>query len=418
MDIVLILSVLAIACWLPFVITTFIVVRSLRNVRDYERPLPRGTRNPEPRLLFRFMTRGGTAELVNAGLQSVVDACSAEGFTAYTMDVFTEDDADVFDPRATTYVVPKGFRTPNASRFKARALCYSLVRTKASDSLWIFHLDEESRVTRQCVAAMLDYIRRGGQPVAEGPINYPIEFGRSWLASFMESSRAGGCLFCIDQIEDGPMLWFHGSNLLVRSDVETAVGWDYGPLCLGEDERFAIEARRHVGPDGFGWHGGLVLEQPAFSVRDAMRQRQRWFIGGVRNLRHFTPALRIMKGLFLSSAILGFPGFLLGSLGWVGLIRIPPLIGVLLLFSTVVWFSQIQLGLHYNLRHLGKSRRARLVLHLACLALTPLLGVLEGLPAFFALWRRPKTFEVIRKVRPPAKPIPQPPVVSAPASSE
>jgi beta-1,4-mannosyltransferase len=76
----------------------------------------------------------------------------------------------------------------------------------------------------------------------------------------------------------------HGSNLLVRADIEDSVGWDFKGIRASEDQRFGYEVWRKIG-SVFGWHGGLLEEQPPFTVSDWISQRRRWLIGNIANAR-------------------------------------------------------------------------------------------------------------------------------------
>jgi beta-1,4-mannosyltransferase len=82
----------------------------------------------------------------------------------------------------------------------------------------------------------------------------------------------------------GNPAYMHGSNILLRSDVEEIVGWENGKT-IAEDSLFAINARIKCGKGLFGWHGGVVEEKSPLSLRDFVKQRQRWFWGLIQNLK-------------------------------------------------------------------------------------------------------------------------------------
>jgi len=62
-----------------------------------------------------------------------------------------------------------------------------------------------------------------------------------------------------------PPMHMHGSNLLVRSDIEDSIGWNFGPT-LAEDEIFGYKIYDKYGSKSLDWHGGILLEQPPLNI--------------------------------------------------------------------------------------------------------------------------------------------------------
>ena len=87
-------------------------------------------------------------------------------------------------------------------------------------------------------------------------------------------------------MHSGNPAYIHGSNLLVRSDIEEEVSWENGKT-LAEDTLFAIKARIKYGPEAFGWHGGVVEEKSPLTLKDLFKQRRRWFYGLIQNFKYF-----------------------------------------------------------------------------------------------------------------------------------
>jgi cellulose synthase/poly-beta-1,6-N-acetylglucosamine synthase-like glycosyltransferase len=224
-----------------------------------------------------------------------------------------------------------------------------------------------------------------------------------------------------------PPIHMHGSNLLVRADVEDDVGWDFGET-LAEDQLFGVKVYERYG-HVFGWHGGVLFEQPPLSLRDHFQQRRRWVIGTLQNFRHFCARmkLRMLFGVFtywfgfLSAVasgvmyayyfvpeVLSFLAGIVGfsyvkpatpsmpimtletlvqrtsfSLTWESLISAA--FGAALLFSLIVWLMSYQVGLSLNLRYAGIKGLRRFSLHLQQLLLGPIVGIVETYPAFHAM---------------------------------
>jgi egghead protein (zeste-white 4 protein) len=292
-------------------------------------------------------------------------------------------------------------------------------------------MDDESYVTPQTVLALLKFIRQGRGVASEGPIFYPLKFEiANRLTAIAESIRPFSCYDCISQMTHPPPLHMHGSNLLARSDVEDAVGWDFGPT-LAEDQLFGYKIFEKYGPSSMGWHGGILLEQPPLSIRDHFFQRRRWIIGTLQNIHHFPPWHK-RKLLFKSiTYFLGFVSAVASSIlsaytyypqieslrslyavnfnfgeefiaslssrvsevfSYESIMQslasfnpIEVTIGGVLLFTWIVWMMSYQLGLFLNLRYSKIRWRSRLSLHIQTLFLCPVMGLIETFPAFYSV---------------------------------
>src|SRR5260370_11987085 len=84
-------------------------------------------------------------------------------------------------------------------------------------------------------------------------------------------------------MESGTTLNLQGSNVVIDEELENELGWDIGSLdgqpFVAEDYVFGVLAFLKRGPQIFGWHGCVMLEQPPFSLKSAFKQRYRWIIG-------------------------------------------------------------------------------------------------------------------------------------------
>lgn len=376
--------------WLIYLpAATNLLFRIVKNWNQYERKVDYQRKFNSPTIYFLIATKT-CPKIVQSTIDSINDSCRKIGYRKYKVQLVTDTIRHKCNG-AETFVVPRRFASP--AKFKARALQYMLTVIPSEKEAWIFHLDEESIVTEQTIRAVLEHIEDGGALIAEGPINYPNDI-RNMLTLFIEGERSVGCFYCVDQMKDSPV-WLHGSNLLVNSVVEHEVGWEFGHS-LAEDQRFAYEAEKKFGKI-FGWHGGLILEKPAFTIRDVLKQRKRWFYGSLQNLSYLDSKRKSMQYYFLASWLIGFFAALLTPLSWFNVIPTVLPVKVALLFALFMWLTQYQVGLYLNLRHLHLGVLGRVKLHLLQLALCPVVGFISTLPALLAVVKPPKTFEIVDK---------------------
>jgi egghead protein (zeste-white 4 protein) len=136
-----------------------------------------------------------------------------------------------------------------------------------------------------------------------------------FLAARADTLRPFCCFECIDFMHKGSPAYIHGSNLLIRSDVEEEVGWENGKT-IAEDTLFAVSARTKCGSNSFGWHGGVIEEKSPLSLRDLVKQRKRWFYGLIQNLKFIPLKERIVQG---SRALLWSLGFYSGIVSIIAL---------------------------------------------------------------------------------------------------
>src|ERR671922_1488551 len=266
----------------------------------------------DPRIIFQITTRSATkTSVVKRGIQSITSSTHKVNFYNYHISVVTDDPQDIStlkNEKCEVVVVEKNYHT-NAIK-KGRALQYAVERRRRSgedtSKQWIFHMDEESYVKPQTILALLKFIRRGKGVASEGPIFYPLKFeSASLLTAIAESTRPFACFDCVSQMTNPPPLHMHGSNLLVRSDIEDDIGWNFGST-LAEDQMFGYKVYEKYGRGSLGWHGGILLEQPPLNLKDHFFQRRRWFLGTMQNLDKF-PRWHRYKVMFKSVTLfLGF----------------------------------------------------------------------------------------------------------------
>jgi egghead protein (zeste-white 4 protein) len=385
-------------------------------------------------IIFQITTRSATkTSVVRRGIQSITSSAEKVSFYNYQISVVTDDPQDIWtlrNERCEVVVVDRNYHT-NAIK-KGRALQYAVEHRqrvgKNTTKRWIFHMDEESYVTPQTILALLKFIRKGKGVVSEGPIFYPLKFeSANRLTAIAESVRPFACYDCVSQMTNPPPLHMHGSNLLVRSDIEDDIGWKFGST-LAEDQIFGYKVYEKYGQGSMGWHGGILLEQPPLNLKDHFFQRRRWFLGTMQNLDKFprwhrykvmcksvtlflgfasgvaSTALMIQAYIFplfslsmyeldiIRSDIMSPPGSLLIGSASSSIVNSPlttaPIeLGTtaILLFASWVWLGSYQLGLFLNLRYSKMKWAKKILLHLQTLILCPVIGLVETFPGVWAI---------------------------------
>ena len=441
--------------WLSYLPVAIIQLRGwLKNRKVYVNMNLARIHN-DPHIIFQIMTRSASvSDVVSRGIDSVHAACKSISYSTYSVCVVTEDPNDSSHLSAAEVIlVPKEYRPKGKAIRKARALQYAVERRRAANvesaKRWIFHMDEESVVTSQTVLSLLAFIRDGKGLISEGPIVYPMKLEHaSRITILAESIRPFQCYDCVSQMTHPPPMYMHGSNLLVRSDVEGKVGWDHGET-VAEDQLFGVRLHEKYSPV-FGWHGGILLEQPPLTLGDHFRQRRRWVTGTLQNLKYLPSRMRLRIYLRASTYWLGFASAVASIAMYVyyfspelavvldrmlGIPYKPPSlaklpiatpqsianslqggqlvltwqsflslgIGICLLVAFAIWIASYQIGLHTNLKYTTLSMGKRLTLHFQQLLFSPLVGIIETFPAFFAVLEfylfngKMRDFEVISK---------------------
>jgi hypothetical protein len=393
----------------------------------------------DPKIIFQITTRSATkTPVVKRGIDSIIESCDGIKYHKYEILVVTEDynDIDTLNSSSCKVIcVSKKFR-PNAIK-KARALQFAVdyrrKNNKHSSDYWVFHMDDESYVVQQTILSVLKFIREKKGVAAEGPIFYPLKFERAnRITALAESPRSFGCFECVTHMNNPPPIHMHGSNLLVRSDVEDLIGWEFGPI-LAEDQRFGFEIYKKFGKDSMGWHGGIMLEQPPLNIKDHFMQRRRWIIGNLQNIENYSKLFKMRLIYRCTSFFLAFISGII-SLAITFYVNMPkaesffsyikfdwtynmgfdifvwfdrintilnsssdifkPLtdiqvfdngLSLILIITSVIWLMSYQIGLFLNLRYAKMGFFKRIFLHAQTLILCPIIGLVESFPGFCAV---------------------------------
>ena len=318
-------------------------------------------------------------------------------------------------------LVPSEYETAAGTKLKARSLHYMVeLRRRGFNAkagrTYIVHYDEESVMEPDELRKLIHYLATTPKPLSEGPIYYPLEYAdASPVCRAMEANRPIGCFECRTLMEHGTPLHLHGSNLVVDEDLENTLGWDIGTLdgqpLVAEDYVFGVQAYLRYGPQVFGWHGSVMLEQPPFSLRSAFRQRCRWITGVLQGMAlmqrmpefHQLPGRPRFRLVWATryrilTFALGLPSgavsllYLFYQLGLLlsgqSALPLPLPLMCWLVFVGFLWLNSMLIGAWYNLVHAGQMsvQRHRLEV-LRVLTLAPVAGVVESSAGFWAAAR-------------------------------
>lgn len=367
------------------------IVKNIRGFIPSEINLQEG---PYPKIIFSIAARRQTA-LLQKPIDAIKSSCAKVGFSNYEVKLVV-DEIDTSVNGAETIIVPKEFTCK--SKYKARALHYALQHLPNSKDAWILHLDEDALVTTQCVTRIINYILKGGNPVANGPSVFP--FDSNIITFYAEAQRQWTFYWLMDQERSSTVHWLNGSNLLIRSDIEQLVGWDFINCYISEDARFGYEATKKIGKI-FGWHGGLTIETPPSSIGGLLKQRKRWFFGSILNLR-YVPKSRLPRrlysitawvdGLFLSFFLFA----LLSGINHEWLVS-NPYTYYGLSATAVFWLGRYQIGVYNNLKYTRVSTLNKVFFHIGIFILAPVVDILCNIPTILAIVKPPREFEITAK---------------------
>ena len=389
--------------WIVWLLSSLSLVRVYIFVLAYRSRMvakPPRERFQTPRIFFQITTKGNIS-VVQESVNRVNAVCKEIEYKKYEVWVVSDMQEEFQDCR--TIVVPKQFSC-NAI-YKGRALQYAVEIRKAekinTEDVYVFHLDDESLITKQTLCSVLSFLEDSPTPISEGLIVYPVQNGeRIKITHLLDTLRPFCCFECLDFMHRGHPAYMHGSNLLVRSDVEEKIGWDSGKT-IAEDSLFAINAGTTYDKGVFGWHGGVVEEKSPLSLRDFAKQRQRWFWGLIQNLRFLSFKDRVSQSV---RAIVWSMGFFSGLVSIIvialdalyGVYQLVPIyLRIAFFVTTFLWLTSYQIGAFLNGRYLSRSRRVRF--HLLVLLSSFVLGMVESATPLLALINRPETFEVVKK---------------------
>ena len=356
---------------------------------------------------FRIVSRGFDRATIWKTVESVRSSMAAHRLFPYWIELVTDSAAVALpwsdDLRPIT--VPRGYRTPRGSLYKARALHYAQEFSTLPDQGWIVHLDEETCVTPSFVVgirrAVEEEERSGRHRTGAGIILYHHSLDGHPFMTLAESARSGddSGRYHLMQRLGFPIFGLHGSGILIRNSVEKAIGFDFGPGgSITEDAYLALFQIAH----GYRarWVDGYVVEQAAFTLSDYLRQRRRWFVGITKTAMHAPVAFRYRAPMLVAmlawalswaSVSYTYSSLIAGS-------RAPTLVVVLSDLVLATYLALGLIGLKLNLDGYGPiPLRRRAALYVAQLLCTPLFSIMEGAAVFYGLLQPDQKFHVVKK---------------------
>lgn len=208
--------------------------------------------------------------------------------------------------------VPRLYRTPHGTKFKARANHYShelrIFEYEDRDDVWVLHMDDDTGVGPDTALAMARFIEEqyeagmDAKHMAQGILTYPREYAANRLTWLADSIRPADDVARFSALTGSgvPRAGLHGELLLIRASVEATIGWDFGPRSIVEDAQFAlIFCDRY--PGRTAWFGGRCYGASPATVRDFIRQRERWSWGLVGLVCN--PSVRAGNRAYLGYAV-------------------------------------------------------------------------------------------------------------------
>lgn len=289
-----------------------------------------------PELLVVQIPTIGRADVMPA-LRRVVASMEdflPQFFDSWRVDVVAEELSEAIDEleelrsaHVRVLYVPTSFRTPGGTKAKARANFWLDLRRgdegESRDDVWVLHMDDDTAIGLDTAAACARFItanrvrgsrtrpasRRSPKYLAQGVLTYPREFSSNALAWVADAVRPASDLSLFRLTTGGgrPLLGAHGELLLVRSDIETSIGWDFGRLLsITEDANFAL-LFSHRYPGRSDWFPARCYGSSPESFADLVTQRRRWSRGllHVAGNRHVPVRFRLLLAYALTTWVLG-----------------------------------------------------------------------------------------------------------------
>lgn len=377
-----------------------------------------GSEPTSKKMIIQITTiaKNNTLSALNRTIESILQE-APKLLNNWRIDLVTEELAESLkelrqkwgkENKINFIIVPRDYQTKNKTRYKARAHQYALEFRKTKDkNTYIYHLDEDSSVTKSAIASIAEAAERGAL-LGQGVLTFPNHLSPNFFTTLCDSIRTGNDLGCFRFFTGSlktPLIGMHGEHLLIREDIENEIGWDCGDN-LVEDSTFAIEfARRYPGKSCF--LNSIVRCASPASIQDLIKQRARWF-KGMRQIIWAIPwKSKILISLRLAPWGLGIFGnvifvyaiaFLFFSLSYSSFY--PGVISRPFIFLTTICYSFVLYmyltGLLVNLRE-EKSAKKKLFYMLSLPLLLPFLGLIEALGALYSF--KIKGFVVVKKPR-------------------
>ncbi len=373
------------------------------SIKDDDFKLKRKSQNGNYKVIFQITTRGFNVDALKRSVESV-KYWAPKYIKNYEIWIVTEPNADpeidnIKDVKIIK--VPYEFSTPNGSKYKARALEYAKQLRKDYDheNTWIYLMDEESVVGEDTILGIIDFIENKRGSIGQGLIIYSNFYGKNIFTSLADSIRSATDVSThVFQIKTGFVSWMHGSHVLIRSDVEQKISWDFGKT-WGEDSLFGLKAQE------FGykieWLKGRLYEQSPFTIKDFLKQRRRWALHSFDVLKRKLP-LKVKLAYFYSlliwsSGLISLTATLLAIFSGT-IFPFNNYIILIIMPVTVTWIGSYLVGFYLNTQPLDIPIYYKILFAIASIIIG---SVLDGIAIWYAIFtmltNKNIAFEVIKK---------------------
>jgi egghead protein (zeste-white 4 protein) len=362
-------------------------------------------------ICWRIVTAGKNINVVLSTIRRCQNEMAKTPLAPYIIEVVMDYGDNICllpanDKDVRVIVVPKDYRPPNNSRFKARALHYALLHSSVSDATWIVHLDEETQPTSSSIKGICKFIRQQEISqelhIGQGGLLYHREWKKHPFFTLADNVRTGDdfARFYFQHRLGVTIFGLHGSFIVIRNDVEKATGgFDFGPHGdITEDAFWAVKGMEN----GLrcAWVEGYLEEQSCMSLLDFLRQRRRWFQGLIKVSLHAPVKLRWRFCLGLNTMLWGLAPFAtLYTFGHLFYnVEIDPVISFLASYSLATFATLYLTGLKANMDEHGITRwRTRTLLTLLQIMLLPVFSTMESLGVLWAIFTPVRGFQVVKK---------------------
>jgi egghead protein (zeste-white 4 protein) len=268
------------------------------------------------------------------------------------------------------FVVPKTYRTPEGSRFKARALTYLQTHTAPEPEDWHLYLDEESQIDSTLIAGLYRLVRQSYRQAERARLTTPrvvgqggiLYAGGSWFFRGADALRTADDIgrFRLQYALGMPLFGIHGSYIVVAGEDDPQLSFDVGPASsLTEDAAWAL--RTWARGYRFTWVEGYIYEQPPQRVMDFIRQRARWLSGIRLVLRDARVPMRYRASLAIFTALwqISFIPFVVTLAALVVHIAPPVWMRIPADFGWATFVLAYLQGAHVEARHAARAHIAR-----------------------------------------------------------
>jgi len=364
----------------PFAVFQPILLLRNRKVLRYSYNQPK----PGRKLLVVIATNGKASYVVN----KIVATLRSYNLEMEIFALIEEYDRSNYD--CDTIVVPKNYSTPKHSMNKHRALNYLsewMGRRGYGSETYVVHLDDDSVVTKeylQHVLAMDEHAGIGSVRLREYnhfTFSTLADFGRvadydSYITFFTSKHRPIGV---------------NGEGLVIRADIETKLGWDYGPVAA---EDLVMGQKIYSSGYSFGFIPGFVYIAPALNALDFYRQRRRWIDHFFKSFKDVWRMRKAAALWFSYTHSFGW-GAIAGLAVWI----ISSIMGFHINFILVGILSY-DLVVSFIVRQYGASTVKDLKFNLKMLLLQIPTVIFESGTFFYYILRKPKGYKdyTIQKV--------------------